>query len=546
MKTSVKINDFALADNERSEQQPEEIKKENSLLLSLSKEITSCKTKSDIQDIVSESLSKYFQFNEIMICLDNPDGETHTNYIHTITEKTMSHPDFARGAAMKYYIKDGIYNIIQEAKDWVIFDMKQLMTVVDRPYYVDFFYDNRIKQLIGYPLRVSNNSFGAVYIYVREERLFSQLQLQLAEAVCSLISIAISNVLSYEKIKEQLTEITKYKSQLERENTYLVEQIKGSYNFGEMIGSSASLQNVFKLVANVSNADTTVLILGETGTGKELIASAIHNASPRSNKLMIKVNCAALPAQLIESELFGHEKGSFTGASERRIGKFELADNSTLFLDEIGEMPPDLQVKLLRAIQEKEIERVGGKGVIKTNVRLIAATNRNLQEEVKAGRFRADLFYRLNVFPITLPPLRERKEDIPLLASHFLNKLSYKSALKITSISPVVLSELQDYEWPGNIRELEHVIERSILMSAGPIIKEVYLPQMEPEMTDSGIESDSLDLSLAEAERKCIYSALKKCNGKIKGRGGAAELLDLPPTTLHSKMKKLGINKYGI
>ncbi len=518
----------------------EEMEKENSLLLLLSKDITSCRTKSDIQQIVSERLGKYFQFNEIMLCLDNEDKETHTNYIHTITQQTMCHPDFMKGAAMKYYIRDGIYDAIQQAEGPAIFDMFELMRREDRPYYVDFFYDNHVRQLIGFPVKVSNKSFGAVYIYVKDKRFFTEAQLKLAGAVCSHISIAIANVQAYEQIANQLAEINKYKSQLEQENIYLQEQIKKTFHYGEIIGSSPALQQVFKLLGNVAPSDSTVLILGETGTGKELIARAIHNASPRGSKLMIKVNCAALPAQLIESELFGHERGSFTGATERRIGKFELANNSTLFLDEIGEMTLELQVKLLRAIQEKEIERVGGKSVIKTNVRLIAATNRDLQAEVDAGRFRADLFYRLNVFPLVIPPLRERKDDIPLLVSYFINKFAHKCRVRVTGVTPQALKEMMCYDWPGNVRELEHVIERSILMADTSTINEVYLrkpgtPKQATEENSSG--------SLEDVERNYILEILLKCKGKVRGKGGAAEILNIPPTTLHSKMKKLGINR---
>lgn len=514
---------------------------EKSLLLQLSRDITSCRTKQDIQQIVSNRLSKYFQFNEIMICLNNPDNLTHTNYIHTITEQTIRHPNFAKGAAMKYHIHDGIYDAIQQSEGAIVFDMYELMRRANRPYYVDFFYELNVNQLIGYSVRVNNKSFGAVFIYVKEKRFFSEQQLQLAQAVCSYISIAISNVLAYEKIETQLAEINSYKSRLEQENIYLQEQMNLAVDHKVIIGSGAPIEKIFQLIATVARTDSTVLIMGETGTGKELIATAIHNASPRSNKLMIKVNCAALPATLIESELFGHEKGSFTGATERRMGKFELADNSTLFLDEIGEMPLDLQVKLLRAIQEKEIERIGGEGTIKTNVRIIAATNKNLENEVKAGKFRMDLYYRLNIFPIQLPALRERKEDIKELVSHFINKLSPKLGKKITGISQEVLRELGRYDWPGNIRELENVIERSILMATGPIIQEVLLAPCNDK--PDYCTSLSTDKSLEQMEREHIISTLQKCNGRIRGENGAAALLNIPPTTLHSKMKKLGINR---
>lgn len=316
-----------------------------------------------------------------------------------------------------------------------------------------------------------------------------------------------------------------------------------SHTFPEIIGNSREMQKTFGLITQVAPSDSTVLILGETGTGKELIARAIHNNSPRKHGPMVKVNCAALPASLIESELFGHERGSFTGAFERRIGKFELANNGTLFLDEIGEMSPDLQVKLLRALQEKEIERVGGKGTIKVNVRIVAATNRDLEKEMEDGRFRSDLFYRLNIFPIDVPPLRDRREDIPLLASHFIQLFSKKSGKKIRAIGGLALQELMRYNWPGNIRQLEHLIERSILLTPGDTIKQVHLPSPKQNaLTKSGgreIEIKTID----ENERDHILCMLKYCKGRIAGDGGAAEILGVPPSTLNSKIKRLGIRR---
>lgn len=258
---------------------------------------------------------------------------------------------------------------------------------------------------------------------------------------------------------------------------------------------------------------------------------------------MIKVNCAALPANLVESELFGHEKGSFTGAMERRIGKFELADNSSIFLDEIGELPPELQAKLLRAIQEKEFERIGGRNTIRTDVRIIAATNRNLQKEVDTGRFRTDLYYRLNVFPIHLPSLRERREDLPALTAHFIAKYARRSGKIINGIAPRALQQMAAYHWPGNIRELEHLVERSILMTQGPTIREVHLP-VEPNAKNTPEQTDPSALkSLEENERDHILAVLRKTKGRVRGEGGAAHILKLPPTTLHSRMKKLGITK---
>jgi DNA-binding NtrC family response regulator len=313
-------------------------------------------------------------------------------------------------------------------------------------------------------------------------------------------------------------------------------------DFAGSIGNSHLLLNVFDQITQVAPFDTSVLILGESGTGKERIASSIHDLSMRKKKPLIKVNCAALPATLIESELFGHEKGSFTGATDKRIGKFEQAKGGTIFLDEIGEMPIDLQVKFLRVLQEKEIEPVGGRAPVKIDVRVIAATNRNLEKEVGEGRFRLDLYYRLNVFPIQLPPLRERKEDIPALVHHFLTTYNRKSGKKITGLSEKALKNMMAYSWPGNIRELENLIERSVLLAKGPIIEDVSLPVLQ--MTNSSNSSQDAPIkTIHENERDYIIRVLKKCNGKIWGADGAAEALGVPPSTLKSKMKKLGIQK---
>ncbi|HTB24156.1 MAG TPA: sigma-54 dependent transcriptional regulator, partial [Puia sp.] len=312
--------------------------------------------------------------------------------------------------------------------------------------------------------------------------------------------------------------------------------------FEGIIGSSHLLLKIFDHIMQVAPFDTSVLILGESGTGKERIADCIHGLSHRKGKSLVKINCAALPATLIESELFGHEKGSFTGASDKRTGKFEQANGGTIFLDEIGEMPVDLQVKLLRVLQEKEIEPVGSRSTIKINVRVIAATNRNLEKEVAEGRFRLDLYYRLNVFPLLLPPLRERTEDIPALAQHFIRYYNQKSGKKITGLSDKVLTNMLAYHWPGNIRELENVIERSVLLTKGSIIEEISIPEIQKKENATGV-TDFRVKTIHENERDYIISILKKCKGRIWGSGGAAEILNVPPTTLKSKMKKLGIQK---
>jgi len=345
-----------------------------------------------------------------------------------------------------------------------------------------------------------------------------------------------------EKISKQLAEISQYKEQLEEETSYLKEEIQTTQNYGDIIGESPAIKKIFKLVSQVAMSDSTVLILGETGTGKELIARAIHNNSSRKNKLMVKVNCAALPPGLIESELFGHERGSFTGATEQRLGKFELANNSTLFLDEIGEMPIDLQVKLLRVLQEREIERVGGSKTIKVDVRIVAATNRDVEKEVAEGRFRRDLYYRLNIFPISLPPLRERKEDIPLLAAYFVRRFAKKADRQITTFSNMAMQHMVQYNWPGNIRELEHIIERCVLLSSGDAIKLADLPSskrtsVNPEPVETPLKT------IDENERDHILRILKFCGGKLAGNSGAAQILGVPAGTLYSKMKRLGIKR---
>ena len=335
------------------------------------------------------------------------------------------------------------------------------------------------------------------------------------------------------------------KKLLDEEKTCFKNVTETSWHFAGIIGESPSMRKIFRLIQLVSASDTTVLLHGETGTGKELVARALHNNSLRKGKSMINVNCAALPANLVESELFGHERGSFTGAIERRIGKFEQAHEGTLFLDEIGEMPLELQVKLLRALQEKEIERVGGRTAVRVDVRIIAATNRDLEREVDEGRFRSDLYYRLNVFPISLPPLRQRKEDIPLLAYHFITRLAKKTGRKIETLSDNALQELINYDWPGNIREMEHLIERSILLTPGTRMNHIDLPLSRPK-TLSPVSVAVPLKTIDDNERDHILAIIKYCEGRTSGTGGAAEILGVPNSTLYSKMKRLGIIKKHI
>jgi transcriptional regulator with GAF, ATPase, and Fis domain len=330
-----------------------------------------------------------------------------------------------------------------------------------------------------------------------------------------------------------LTEIEQLKDRLQAESDYLKAEIQVAQAHKEVNGKSAAIQKVLRQAEQVAPTDSTVLISGETGTGKELLAQAIHRLSPRGRHVMVKVNCAALPSSLVESELFGREKGAYTGALSRQVGRFEVADGSTLFLDEVGELPPDVQVKLLRVLQAGEFERLGSPRTIKVNVRVIAATNRDLLEEVRRGRFREDLYYRLNVFPIRMPPLRERPEDVPLLVWIFLDELSTRMGKRITQVPRATMDALQRQRWPGNVRELRNVIEHGAIVTTGPSLR---LPALE-----GAVSAAPPALTLADAEREHILHVLESTGWRIKGAGGAAAVLAINPSTLRSRMKKLGI-----
>ena len=342
-----------------------------------------------------------------------------------------------------------------------------------------------------------------------------------------------------EALHKAHAEVQHLKERLQAENIYLQEEIKTQHNFEEVIGNSSSLQEVLRKVEQVAPTEATVLIHGETGTGKELIARAIHNLSSRKDRPLVKVNCGAISAGLVESELFGHEKGAFTGALQQRTGRFELANGGTIFLDEVGELPLDTQVMLLRVLQEQEFERVGSSQSIHVDVRVIAATNRDLAEAVKAGKFRMDLFYRLNVFPLAVPPLRERTSDIPLLAARLLGKLAKNLGKPLHGISPKSMDYLMHYPWPGNVRELENVIERAAIVAQGPIVE--IDKSLAPET--SGPSQGAGTRTLEEVERAHILSVLEKANWTISGERGAAAVLGLNPSTLRSRIQKLGIRR---
>ena len=392
---------------------------------------------------------------------------------------------------------------------------------------------NKIQTLCLLPLMSGKTLLGVLKLAQCDEQVFTTTNLKLLRQIAERVSIAIDNALAYR-------EIQRLKERLVDENLALTEQLNNvESEFGEIIGRSEAMNNVLKQVEMVAHSDSTVLILGETGTGKELIARAIHNLSGRNGRRMVKMNCAAMPAGLLESDLFGHERGAFTGASAQRIGRFELADKSSLFLDEVGDMPLELQPKLLRVLQEQEFERLGSNKLIQTDVRLIAATNRDLKQMVIDREFRSDLYYRLNVFPIHLPPLRERPDDIPLLVKAFTFKIARRMGRNIDSIPAETLRTLTRMEWPGNVRELENVIERAVLLTRGNVLQ-LSLPEreiVEVPRTPAVLPEEGED------EYQLIVRVLKESNGVVAGPKGAAQRLGLKRTTLLSRMKRLGINK---
>ncbi len=383
------------------------------------------------------------------------------------------------------------------------------------------------------PLIFHDRALGVLAIKTRREHAFSSEDAELFEQVAKQVAIAVENALVY-------NEIETLKNKLEKEKLYLEEEIRTEYNFEEIIGSSSVLKRVLQNVETVATTDSTVLIYGETGTGKELIARAIHNLSDRRERTLVKVNCAAIPTGLLESELFGHEKGAFTGAIDRRIGRFELAHQGTIFLDEVEDIPLDLQSKLLRVLQEHEFERLGSSRTLRVDVRVVAATNASLEQLVEEKKFRSDLYYRLNVFPINVPPLRERPEDIPLLVHFFANKFAQQMKRRIESVPRETMAALVNYHWPGNIRELQNLVERGVILSRGPSL-EIPLGELK-QSTRPAVHLNG-GITLESVEREHILRVLGESNWVIGGPAGAAARLGVNRTTLNHRLRKLGITR---
>ncbi len=388
-----------------------------------------------------------------------------------------------------------------------------------------------IKSACFVPLISRDRVLGTLNLGSRKEDAYSSADMELLGYVANQVAIAVENAQAFRQIAE-------LKDKLAEEKVYLEDEIRTSYNFEEIVGSSASLRRVLKQVEKVAPTESTVMILGETGTGKELIARALHHLSARREATFVKLNCAAIPSGLLESELFGHERGAFTGAIQRKIGRIELADQGTLFLDEVGDLPLEIQPKLLRVLQEREFERLGSTQTLQVNIRLIAATNRDLKQMVEAREFRSDLFYRLNVFPIVIPPLRQRREDIPILVRYFAQKYSRRMNKRIESIPVETMRTLAQYAWPGNIRELENFVERAVILSTGSTLQ---LPI--GELKGGSRETPSSVTTLEAAEREHILRALNEANWVVGGPEGAAARLGMKRTTLQSRMYKLGITR---
>jgi len=399
--------------------------------------------------------------------------------------------------------------------------------------------------IVAAPLVVNANSLGVMaFVNIADDRQWSGQDMTDIRVIADLFAGVVGRINNRKALNVALAELRDAKERLEAENIYLRQEISTTHGFDEIRGESPQLRKCLHQVQQVAGTTTSVLIQGETGTGKELIARAIHERSLRKDRPLVKVNCAALPANLIESELFGHEKGAFTGAHSRKRGRFDLAHKGTLFLDEIGDFPLDLQGKLLRVIQEGEFQRLGGNDNIEVDVRLIAATNRDLQHAVDRGEFRADLYYRINTFPIFLPKLIDREGDIPILAEHIVKKQAALLGKDVTAISATMMEHLQSYSWPGNVRELESVIQRALISSAGPVLEssDSVATLVTAERVVSGSSTNgSVDLSAAE--RVHIEEVLGQARWIIGGEEGAAQKLGIPPSTLRSKMKKLGIHR---
>jgi formate hydrogenlyase transcriptional activator len=496
-----------------------------------------------INRAIGQHLNPNELFGALPVCLQSvmpserfgielPQGDTLKGHILTpqpgVTQPTQITYLPAKGTACDWVIKH---------RDWIVVDSRnELQTRFPVTFRV--MREQSMQSLCALPLVTRGQTRGALYFMNSEIGTYRRASRSLLDQVASAVAVALDNSLAHEELR-------RLRDRLAAENAYLQEEIRSEHNFAEIVGESRALLQALRKIEQVAATESTVLLLGETGTGKELFARAIHDRSQRKSRPLVKVNCGAISAGLVESELFGHVKGAFTGALSNRDGRFKVADGGTLFLDEVSELPPETQVKLLRVLQEQEFEPIGSSRTIKVDVRIVAATNRNLEESIRLGKFRADLFYRFNVFPIEVPPLRERMGDIALLATFFMQKFARKLGKNISQISNGTMQRLTSYHWPGNIRELQNVIERAVILSPGPALvveqEALFVFTTKTGVKDSEPEKEAA--SLSDVQRRHIESILEQTSWVIEGQRGAARLLNLHPNTLRSRMQKLGISR---
>ena len=512
----------------------------NRILLQINNAIITNLTQQALLHSISEALHPVFPFDRCAITLYQPERDSFRFLA-------------VEGELFSDYFKTGLELSRNETCGSWVFEHLQLLVRRDLEKEQQYLNERRlaaegIQSMCVVPLVFQGKCIGTLSLVSREKDRYSDEDAMFLQEVANQVTLAIQNMQSYE-------EIDSLKARLEKENVYLREELCAEHNFEEIVGNSPALLKALHAVDQVAPTDSTVLIYGETGTGKELVARAIHSRSARNGRALVNVNCSAISAGLVESELFGHMKGAFTGALERRIGRFELAHGGTIFLDEIGELSLETQVKLLRVLQEHEFEPVGSSRSLRVDVRVIAATNRNLSEAIQAGRFRSDLFYRLNVFPIELPPLRERRSDIPQLVAFCISRFSKRLGKKIEGVSRESMENLVNYPWPGNIRELQNVIERAVVLSVDPTLRldRDLMPVAASTKGMAAPETDAPDhrpadrnspqplLTLDEVDRNHILAALQHTGGVVDGPKGAARILHLHPNTLRHRMDKLGI-----
>jgi formate hydrogenlyase transcriptional activator len=492
------------------------------LLLEVSESIASHRDLEELFRDLAQRLPTIVPFDFINAVLHDPARDVMRLWLLVTSKPTTFSP--------------GLELPVDESPGGLVWKTQQPLTVDDVtkesrfPKLMPLLQENGVQSFCAVPLTTAQRRLGAMGFGSLQRRNYQDSELNFMQQVAKQVAVAVDNALAYEQIAQ-------LKDKLTKEKLYLEEEIQTDYNFEEIIGESQALRRVLKEVQTVAATDSTVLILGETGSGKELVARALHNLSDRRERTFVKLNCAAIPTGLLESELFGHEKGAFTGAIATKVGRFELADHGTLFLDEVGEIPPELQVKLLRVLQEQEFERLGSTRTIRVNVRMVSATNRDLGQMVEEQKFRSDLYYRLKVFPITVPPLREHAEDIPLLVRHFAQKFAQRMKKHIETIPSESMKAMQAYPWPGNVRELENFVERAVILSSG---SELFVSLSELKRTPSP-SSNSVTITLQQAERDHIVRILRETNWVIGGASGAAAKLGMKRTTLQSKMQKLGI-----